>query len=134
MGSISWHLPAAATAHPPHCQQGSHLRGNSRGDLQGAKCTSQLYCLPPGRPCRDPSTAKDGCCEKQLLPRALRRRQQGSHRTAPCLDRQESVSSLGSLFNLGCTYYFLNRKPLSSYHHYNVCLCGYIAFFIIIHP
>lgn len=121
--------PRIASPHTsPHCCDSTTtsllagaVRGHGRGDLEGAKRTPQLYFLPRGLPFGDPSTARGGCCEKWPLPRAWCRNQQGSHRWAPCWDRQERVSSLGSLFNLERTY-FLNRKLPSSYHHYNVYL------------
>lgn len=89
-------FPIAVLLYPLYHWQGSRLRGDSRWDLEGGKCISQLYYLPHGFPFGDPNTARDGCCEKQLLPCALHRTRQGSCRGAACWDRQkERVFSLG---------------------------------------
>lgn len=88
-------VPTAGTPYPLCHGQGSCLRGDSRWDPEGGKCISQLYYLPCGFPFGNPTTAGDGCCEKQL-PCALRWNRQGSRGGAPRWVRQkESVLSLG---------------------------------------
>lgn len=89
-------FPIAVLLYPLCHWQGSFTGGDSRWDLEGGKCISQLYYLPFGFPFGVPNTARDGCCEKKLLPCAPRRNHWGPCGGAPCWDRQKDrVFSLG---------------------------------------
>lgn len=134
--------PAENIPLPSHCcalyplshWQGPCSGGDSRWDLEGGKCISQLYYLPFGLPFGVPKAARDGCCEEQLLPCAPRRNHQGPVEGHHAGTGRRTEFSLLELIQTRIHLLFPQQEALSSYHYNNECLQGYIASFIIIHP
>lgn len=121
------YLPHRCALYPPCHWQGSFTGGDSRWHLEGGKCISQLYYLPFGFPFGVPNTARDGCCEEQLLPCAP---VEGHHAGTG----RRTHFSLLEFIQTRIHFLFPQQEALSSYHYNNECLQGYIVSFIIIHP
>lgn len=105
-----------------------------QGFSTGGKSVSQLCYLLFGLPFGVPNTARDGCCEKQLLPCAPRRNHRAPVEGHHAGTGRRTEFSLLQLIQTRIHLLFPQQEALSSYHYNNECLLGYIASFIIIHP